>query len=134
MAGNSRQKRDDALVIALARGETIAEAARVSGWSERTVQRRLDTPYFIQQVRETRSAMVTRASGRLADAAEEAVRTLRDLLTAESESVKLSAAKSILEMTTRFRDAAELEERLTRIEEKINERLNEIETLPAGRN
>jgi hypothetical protein len=62
--------------------------------------------------------MVARALGKLADASTEAVDTLRSLLHAEAESVKLGAARAILELGNKLRDAVEVEERLARLEER----------------
>ncbi|MGD9857215.1 MAG: hypothetical protein AB7U20_19900 [Planctomycetaceae bacterium] len=116
MSAEPRQKREDALVLALARGESIADAARLSGWSQRTIQRRLADPDFSRQVRDARADMIGRASARLADATDAAVQTLRDLLSAESESVRLSASRSILELACRLRDSEELEARVAELE------------------
>jgi hypothetical protein len=43
------------------------------------------------------------------------------LLKAESESVRLSAARSILDACVRFRDACELEDRVRELESKLGE-------------
>jgi hypothetical protein len=53
---------------------------------------------------------------RLSAAATDAVTTLTSLLAAESESVRLGAARSILDAVLRWREQAELAERLDRVE------------------
>jgi hypothetical protein len=63
--------------------------------------------------------MVCRAAGQLADGMAQAVATLRKLLTAESESIRLAAARSILEIGPRLRETAELEERLAAVESRM---------------
>ena len=108
MAGKTGQKRRDVLIEALARGESAARAARLSGWSERTIRRRLKDPEFLQQVQEARQAMLAGATARLAGATGEAVICLRSLLTDDSSNVRLQAAKSIIEMGLRLRDHVEL--------------------------
>jgi hypothetical protein len=50
----------------------------------------------------------------------EAVQTLRRLLTAEAESVRLAAARAILEVGHRLRDAVEVEDRLREVEERLD--------------
>lgn len=75
----------------------------------------------MQQVRNARAGLIESASAGLADASVVAVNALRGLLAAESESVRLGAAKSVLELACRFRDAAELENRLANLEERIRE-------------
>jgi phage terminase small subunit len=119
MAEENGQRRIDMLVQALAVGESITEAARRSGYSERTVRRWLHKPKFARKVSRTRATMIDGAAGRMADAMTDAAGTLRELLKAESESVRLSAAKSILELGSKLREATEIEERLAAVEEKI---------------
>jgi hypothetical protein len=47
-----------------------------------------------------------------------AAATLRKLLKAEAETVRLGAARALLELGTKLRESAELEERLRALEEK----------------
>jgi hypothetical protein len=118
MAENGRRKGDEALLLALAAGRTVRDAAAAAGIGERTATRRMANPEFRRQVTELRADMVQRALGKLADAATEAVNTLRGLLAGESESVKLGAARSILEL----KEAVELELRITALEQKMSAR------------
>ena len=118
MAGSGRRKADDALMLALARGDTVAGAAEAASVAERMVYRRLADADFCRRVTELRAAMVQRALGRLADASVEAVDTLRRLLTAGTDSTRLGAAKAILELGTRLRESVELEQRLAAIEQQ----------------
>jgi hypothetical protein len=118
MAGNGNRKGDAALLTALAAGESVTDAAKRAGISERTAHRRLTEPDFRGRVTEARAAMVARALGKLADASCEAVDTLRGLLHAEAESVKLGASRAILELGNKLREAVEHEERIARLEER----------------
>jgi len=120
MAENGRRKGDSTLLLALAGGQTVRDAARSAGIGERTATRRAADPAFCRRVAELRSEMVARAAGQLADGMAQAVATLRGLLRAESESVRLAAARSILEIGPRLRETAELEERLAAIESRID--------------
>jgi HEAT repeat protein len=116
MAENGRRKGDSTLLLALAGGQTVRDAARSAGIGERTATRRAADPAFCRRVAELRSGMVARAAGQLADGMAQAVATLRELLTAESESVRLAAARSILEIGPKLRETVELEERMAAIE------------------
>ena len=62
--------------------------------------------------------MIGRAVGQLADASTKAVQTLTALLVADSLTVRLGAARSILELGPRLREAVEIEERLSSLEQK----------------
>lgn len=117
MAGGSRKNADTALVAALAGGATVEAAAKLAGVSERTVYRRLENAGFRRQVAEARAAMIERATAKLAEASTEAAATLRALLDASSPpAVRLGAARAILELGTRLREAEELEKRIAELE------------------
>jgi hypothetical protein len=49
----------------------------------------------------------------------EAAATVRGLLTAESESVRLAAARTILEFGPKLREAVEVEDRLAAVEAQL---------------
>jgi HEAT repeat protein len=63
--------------------------------------------------------MMQRSLGRMADGMTEAADVLRKLLAAESESVRLGAARSLLELGVRLRDSVELEERVRELERQL---------------
>ena len=119
MAGHGRKNTDGALVAALAGGSTVADAARLARVGETTVYRRLRDPDFKKAVVDARSEMLSRAVGTLADASTEAATTLRRLLDAQSESVQLGAARSLLEVAVKLRESEELEQRIAALEEAM---------------
>jgi hypothetical protein len=119
LAENGRQKRHDALVLALAAGRAVRSAAASAGVSERTAFRRLADPAFRRQVHEARAALVQQAVGKLAEGMAEAADVLRGLLQAEADGVKLSAARTILETGHRLREACEVDERLRALEAQL---------------
>ena len=119
MAENGRQKRQDALVLALAGGQTVRGAAAAAGVSERTAFRRLADPDFRRQVHEARAGMMQQALGKLTAGMSQAADVLQALLKAEADSVKLSAARTILETGNRLRDACEIEQRLSELEGRL---------------
>jgi hypothetical protein len=98
---------DDALLVALASGATVRRAARKAGIAERTAGRRLTDPNFRRRVHETRAALFERAIGRLARAATKAADTLRRLLNAQSDSVKLGAARALLELGNKLHESVD---------------------------
>jgi hypothetical protein len=116
MAAGGRKNADDALAIALASGLTVEDAARQAGLSERTAYRRLAVPGYRQRVAEARGEMVARALGRLADGMTAAADTLRQLLAASGDNVKLGAARALLELGVKLRESVELERRLADLE------------------
>jgi hypothetical protein len=121
MAASGRRNADDSLLVALAAGRTVEEAARQAGLSERTAFRRLAVPGFRQRVAAARAEMVEKALGRMADSMSAAADTLRQLLTANGDNVKLGAARALLELTVKLRESVELEARLQSLETRMSE-------------
>ena len=114
-------RRSDArLVELLAAGSTITTAAKLAGVSRRTVSRRLADPSFRQQVNAARGRMVDAASGRMAMSMASAATTLRKLLRSTSDAVRLQTARAILELGVKLRDATEINERISKLEEAVN--------------
>ncbi|CAA9293305.1 MAG: hypothetical protein AVDCRST_MAG77-4946 [uncultured Chloroflexi bacterium] len=105
--------------MALAAGATYTDAGQRAGVSERTVARRMEDTAFRAEVADCRRLMVERAIGQLADASTAAVATLRALLDAESDTARLGAARSILELGTKLRESVEMEARLIELEQQI---------------
>lgn len=118
MAGGNRRDADQAIAAALAAGATKQEAARLVGVGERTVYRRLEDRQFRRRIDDARADLVNRVAGGLADASLAAVDTLRALLEADSESVRLGACRAILDLCLRHREADEFERRIAAIEER----------------
>ncbi len=114
-----RSAADEALALGLARGLTLVEAATAAHVSERTASRRVADPAFQSRVTELRGQMVTTALGLLADALADAAATMRALLRAKSETVKLSAARSLFEMVLKIREQGELAERIATLEQML---------------
>jgi len=121
MARNGNRKGDSELILSLASGRTVKEAAELAGIGERTAHRRLDDPEYCRRIQDARAEMMTQAMGKLADASIEAVETLVRLLRAKSETVRLGASRAILEAGPRLRELTELETRLAELERRIEE-------------
>ena len=120
MAHAQRKRADDALLLALACGATVEQAARQCRLSPRTVYRRLQDADFGRRLQALRADMVRRTAGALTAAAAEAVRTLLELMKpASPHASRLGAAKAVLEIGMKVREAAELEQRLAALEERL---------------
>jgi hypothetical protein len=120
MARRGRKNADEQLLMALACGATIENAARSAGVSQTTVYRRMNDPDFAARLRQMRSDMVQRTAGALTAAATEAVRTLLELQKQPTPAaVRLGAARAVLEIGVKLREVAELEDRIAALEEQV---------------
>ena len=120
MSRNGRRNADESLLMALACGATVDNAARQAGISKRTAYRRLADPAFGRRLQQMRGDMVSRTAGTLTAAAGEAVRTLLELMkNPTSSAVRLGAARAVLEIGMKLREMADLEARLAALEQRI---------------
>lgn len=105
------------MISALAQGSNLTQAAERAGCSPRTVARRLQREDFRQLVSVERRNYFDRASGLLAGAFMSAAATLVDLSRrSTNDSVRLGAARAVLEWGERLRDNLDLEERVAALE------------------
>jgi len=120
MPHSGRHKADQTLLMALACGATVENAAKTASVSPATVYRRLQDPEFQRKLQEIRSDMVVRTSSMLTAAGMESVKTLLSLQQPTiPHTVRLGAARAVLEIGLRAREAASLEERLAVIEQQL---------------
>jgi hypothetical protein len=115
-----KRKADDALLLALACGATVENAARTSGLSARTAHRRLAEQPFRQRLQDLRTEMTQRTGGMLTAAGLEAVKTLVTLQDgAIPAAVRLGAARSVLEFGIKARETNELAQRIAALENQV---------------
>lgn len=119
---SKRGSSDELLLKALVAGSPVEQAARTAGVSVRTAYRRLADPGFARRLAQARDELISSALGELVDCATEAVATLRALLTASDERVRLGAAKSTLEQLLRLRETLALSQRLATLERALQAR------------
>ena len=104
MTDFERHSTDDTLLLALAKGATVRAAAEQAGLSEATAFRRLRDAEFVAQMNRIRGELWNSALGRLTEASGKAVDRLVMLVDdGDSDAVKLSACKTLLELGTKLR-------------------------------
>ena len=121
MSGGERRNADAGLVAALAGGATVRAAAAEVGVGEATAHRRLKEPEFRKRVDEARGEAIAAAVARLGAASTRAVMTLEGLLAADSEAVRLGAARSILDLGLKLREHEDLAERVRILEDQLGQ-------------
>ena len=117
MARRDASRGDDALLAALASGMEQEAAARQAGVSRSTLARRLRGPEFRLRLNAARTDLLDRAIGILAQQAASAAASLALLASrAESEQVRSSSARAVLELLGKFVEAKDMEERIAALE------------------
>jgi transposase len=111
----STEKNEMAFAVEIARGASIAQAAKSVKISETTGYRWARKPELRKAVEDIRSTVLQVASHRLTNIVGKAVDTLERLLDSENENVQLSAARTVIDGTTKMRQLAELEQELEQI-------------------
>jgi hypothetical protein len=118
-----RRDVDAVLLSALACGATLEAAAQKVGVSLATVSRRMKDPKFKKLLNQARADMVQRTAGTLTAASTESVRTLLELQKATTPpATRLGAARAIIELGTRLRESADLEQRIMELEQRLDEK------------
>jgi hypothetical protein len=124
----------DMVALDLARGRNIRECADAHGLSESTVWRWLHRePAFSERVLELRSQLFGIALGELAEGARDAARTLKGLLQSKTETVRLQAARSILEYGPKLRETEELAAAVQNMQAQLAAMEDSVNGAAAGR-
>ena len=105
-----RQRTDRVMLEALASGATQKEAAARAGVSEKTVRRRLQDRLFTAQLQHLQAESPEGITRAVQGGAAKAVATLVELLDSPDDSVRLGAARTLLQWTLRLPEITEIEE------------------------
>src|SRR5258707_1890945 len=117
---DAKGTKDETAILALACGATVEKAAQQAQQSKRTLYRRLAQPVFRRQVQAARAEMLQRSAGTATAATPAALKTLLELLAGSTrDSVRLGAARSVLEVALKLRAITDLEERLAALEQQV---------------
>jgi len=118
---NSITTKQQKAITALLTERTTGAAAKTAGISERTLYTWLNEPAFRGALRSAEKAILDDVTRRLSAGQTLALDTLEKLVkSARHESTKLRASVAWLEMSLKFRDMQDIEERLTALEAAIN--------------
>lgn len=122
--GEKLSRKRELAILALLTSSTLAEAAIHCGVAEVTLWRWLKNDLFREHYRKARRQALELAVDRLARIAGDAVSTLENVAkdTKALPSSRVSAAKGILEIALRCVELQDIEDRVSKLEEKINRR------------
>lgn len=106
----------DAVLLAVASGSTVRDAATAHGVALRTAYRWAAGDDFRRQVSEIRTAAVGLAVGRLSDLAVRAADTLAGCLDSDDDGARIRAAVAILDRFGKLSESVDLRERVEALE------------------
>ncbi len=121
MAKNVRKKGQDTFAISLASGNTIKVAAKAAGITERTAYRRAESPELQEEVNQLRDKMRSQAIGIAAVGMAEATVVLRMLMQKGKDSIKLGAARALLQVGDRMWNSEQLSLKLKELDRILND-------------
>jgi hypothetical protein len=118
--GEKKSRKAEQFIAALLTHPTIEAATKAVGISEATAWRWMKNPEFAAHYREARREAMRHTTARLQEAAREAVECLREVQrTGESESARVSAARTILEQALKAVDLEDVQQRLDELERAV---------------
>lgn len=124
MAEKDLEKTNLTLALALAAGDSVEDAAKRAGIARTTAYRRLENSDFQRLVSQLRTGLADQALGKLSELMATAVETLEELVKpGVSPSVRLSAARTVLEFHLKLTEACDLARQVAELQE-IARRLN----------
>jgi len=122
MSQFDHQGKRSLLLFELVAGKSVADAAQAAGISLKTAYRQLKKPAFRERLNQLRGYMLASATSRMANGMSQAVDTFFTLLNDESSSIRLRAARAIIGLGLKMRDAVDTNERLNEVERELAER------------
>jgi len=121
--GEKKSRKLDAFIAAVLSHPTIEGAAAAVGVAGSTARRWLQDPAVVQRLAEARRDSMRATMSRLQANATRAADNLDKLQqTAESEAVRLAAARANLEFAFRATELTDIQERIDRLEELAKNR------------
>ena len=116
---SKKDRKKELALSALLTEPTIQQAAKVAGISEATLWRWLKEHDFAEAYRELKREAVSQAVTRLQQISCQAVETLKKVMNNEESpaSVRVSAAKTIIEMAVKAVELEDIEKRIEELEE-----------------
>jgi transposase-like protein len=108
-------------IEALLQEPTVSSAAKKAGVGQATLFRWLNDPQFARAYKEARGRMLEGTLTSLQSASVDAVKCLREVIndTTAQASARVSAAKSVLDLSLKAREIFELEDRIEYLEKYL---------------
>ena len=118
--GEKLTRKQEQAIAALLSEATVGTAAEKAGVGEVTLYRWLKLPDFLAAYREARREVVEKAVAQMQQSSWAASATLIRLLGSGSDSIRLQAARTILDQANKGLELIDFEERLAALEQQAD--------------
>lgn len=122
--GEKKEQKREVAICAMLSAPSLREAAKKAGIAEATLHRWLKDDSFKKDYKTAKRELINHAISRLQQSSEKAVNVLVKIAEDKNcpASARVSAAKTILEISLKTVEFEDLEQRIDELEKRISER------------
>lgn len=113
------------LVNALLTSKTIREVSEKTGLSEATIYRYLKKEKIVNELEKSKRELTNNTLRYFITLGNKALNNIEELMNSKSERIRLEASKYVLDMIVKIKELQELEDRINRLEQIVEERNTE---------
>jgi len=113
------------LVNALLTSKTIREVSEKTGLSEATIYRYLKKEKIVNELEKSKRELTNNTLRYFITLGNKALNNIEELMNSKYERIRLEASKYVLDMIVKIKELQELEDRINRLEQIVEERNTE---------
>lgn len=113
------------LVNALLTSKTIREVSEKTGLSEATIYRYLKKEKIVNELEKSKRELTNNTLRYFITLGNKALSNIEELMNSKYERIRLEASKYVLDMIVKIKELQELEDRINRLEQIVEERNTE---------
>jgi len=113
------------LVNALLTSKTIREVSEKTGLSEATIYRYLKKEKIVNELEKSKRELTNNTLRYFITLGNKALNNIEELMNSRYERIRLEASKYVLDMIVKIKELQELEDRINRLEQIVEERNTE---------
>lgn len=113
------------LVNALLTSKTIREVSEKTGLSEATIYRYLKKEKIVNELEKSKRELTNNTLRYFITLGNKALNNIEELMNSKYERIRLEASKYVLNMIVKIKELQELEDRINRLEQIVEERNTE---------
>lgn len=113
------------LVNALLTSKTIREVSEKTGLSEATIYRYLKKEKIVNELEKSKRELTNNTLRYFITLGNKALNNIEELMNSKCERIRLETSKYVLDMIVKIKELQELEDRINRLEQIVEERNTE---------